>query len=115
MAGVAERGNFRPRLQFDAAVNTSATGYVEIYGTPPAGTPLTATLELSVAPNGPTLVSGTANVLLSNDADRRVATGDVAINTITPGDYVLRVVVKLDDRVLGQVSRTIRVVKGPGF
>jgi VWFA-related protein len=115
MAGVAERGNFRPRLQFDAAVNTSATGYVEIYGTPPAGTPLTATLELSIAPNGPTLVSGTANVLLSNDADRRVATGDVAINTITPGDYVLRVVVKLDDRVLGQVSRTIRVVKGPGF
>jgi VWFA-related protein len=111
MAGIADRGNFRPRLQFDAATTTAATGYVEIYGTPPTATPLSATLELAISPDAPALASTAVNVLMSSDADRRVATGDIAINAVTPGDYVLRVVVRIDGRVVGQAARTIRILK----
>ena len=53
------------------------TGYVEIYGTPPPGGVITAALELSIAPDGPALASGTANVLMSSEPDRRVATGEI--------------------------------------
>jgi VWFA-related protein len=113
MAGVAEKGNFRPRLQFDLTTASSATGYVEIYGTPPAGTSLAATLELAVAPTAQPLLAAPANVLMSADPDRRVVTGDIAINAVAPGDYVLRVVVKLDERVIGQATRVIRIVR-PG-
>ena len=111
MAGIAERGSFKPRLQFDVATYSSATGYIEIYGTPPPGTPLTATLELAVAANAQPLASSEANVLMSTDQDRRVATGDIAINTVAPGDYVLRAIVKLDGRAIGQAVRTIRIVR----
>jgi hypothetical protein len=110
MAGVAARGNFRPRLQFDLTATPSATGYAEIYGTPPAGATLTATLELAIAPNAQPLASAPANVLQSTDPDRRVATGDLEIKSVTPGDYVLRLVVKLDERVIGQATRVIRIV-----
>jgi VWFA-related protein len=109
MAGIADRGSFRPRLQF-SATNASATGYVEIYGTPPPGGSVTATLELALAADAPALASGTANILMSNDADRRVATGDVPIAGVAPGDYVIRAVVKLDGRVVGQAMRTIRIL-----
>lgn len=112
MAGIADRGNFRPRLQF-AATNTGVTGYVEIYGTPPPGGTIAATLELSIAPDGPALASGTANVLMSSDADRLVATGEIPLAAVTPGDYVLRAIVKLDGRVIGQATRTIRIFR-PG-
>ena len=110
MAGIADRGNFRPRLQF-AATNTGVTGYVEIYGTPPPGGTIAATLELSIAPDGPALASGTANVLMSSDADRLVATGEIPLAAVTPGDYVLRAIVKLDGRVIGQATRTIRIFR----
>ena len=113
MAGVAERGNFRPRLQFDLTATPSVTGYVEIYGTPPTGATLTATLELAIAPSAQPLASAPANVLLSADPDRRVATGDIELKSVTPGDYVLRLVVKLDERVIGQTTRVIRVLR-PG-
>jgi VWFA-related protein len=113
MAGIAERGSFKPRLQFDAATYATATGYIEIYGTPPAATPLTATLELAVAAGAPPLVSSEANILMSADPDRRVVTGDLAIATVAPGDYILRAVVKLDGRAIGQAVRTIRIVR-PG-
>jgi hypothetical protein len=113
MAGVAEQGNFRPRLQFDLTTAPAATGYAEIYGTPPAGASLSATLELAVAPTAQPLVSAPANVLMSADPDRRVATGDIAVKAVAPGDYVLRLVVKLDERVIGQATRVIRIVR-PG-
>jgi hypothetical protein len=100
-------------LQFDAATYATATGYIEIYGTPPAATPLTATLELAAAANAPPLVSSEANILMSADPDRRVVTGDLAIATVAPGDYILRAVVKLDGRAIGQAVRTIRIVR-PG-
>jgi hypothetical protein len=57
--------------------------------------------------------SAPANVLQSADPDRRVATGDIEIKSVTPGDYVLRVAVKLDERVIGQATRVIRVLR-PG-
>ena len=112
MAGIAERGSFKPRLQFDVATYASATGYIEIYGAAPAGA-LTATLELAVAANAQPLASAALNVLGTADADRKVATGDIPIGTVTPGDYVLRAVVKLDGKAVGQTVRTIRIVK-PG-
>jgi hypothetical protein len=52
-------------------------------------------------------------VLKSADPDRRVATGDIAVKAVAPGDYVLRLVVKLDERVIGQATRVIRIVR-PG-
>ncbi len=113
MAGVAERGNFKPRLVFDATAAAPATGYVEIYGAVPAGTPLTATLEIAAAAKTPALVSAPANVLMSADPDRRVVTGDIAIKTLAPGDYILRAVVQFDGRAIGQVARTIRIFR-PG-
>lgn len=112
MAGIAERGSFKPRLQFDVATYASATGYIEIYGATPTGA-LTATLELAVAANAQPLASAALNVLGTADADRKVATGDIPISTVTPGDYVLRAVVKLDGKAVGQTVRTIRIVK-PG-
>jgi VWFA-related protein len=113
MAGVAERGNFRPRLQFDLTATPSATGYAEIYGALPTGAALTATLELAIAPGAPPLASAPANVLLTADPVRRVATGDLEIKSVTPGDYVLRLVVKHDDRKIGQATRVIRILR-PG-
>ena len=110
MAGIADRGSFRPRLQF-SATNASATGYVEIYGSPAPGASVTATLELALAADAPALASGTANILMSTDADRRVATGDVPIAGVAPGDYVMRAVVRLDGRVVGQATRTIRIIR----
>ena len=110
MAGIADRGNFRPRLQF-AATSTGVTGYLEIYGTPPPGGTIAAAFDLSVAPDGPALASGAANVLMSSDPDRLVATGEIPLAGVAPGDYVLRGIVKLDGRVAGQATRTIRVLR----
>jgi 5-enolpyruvylshikimate-3-phosphate synthase len=40
--------------------------------------------------------------------DRRRATGVVPVGALKPGDYVVRAVVSLDGRPIGQLTRILR-------
>ena len=103
-AAVVPPGDYRLRV---AAVDTTGRRGAVDYEF------AAATLDLPIAPGAQPLISAPANVLLSADPDRRVATGDIELKSVTPGDYVLRLVVKLDERVIGQATRVIRVLR-PG-
>jgi len=107
MTGQFDRGNFSPRLLFESG-DASVSGYVELYGVLPPGSIVVATFEVASSVNGPPLESAVGRVLASPEADRLVATGDVALGKFPAGDYVLRAVVSANGQRIGHVSRTIR-------
>jgi VWFA-related protein len=103
--GVMFDRNFVSKLQF---INEpTAAGYFEIFGTPPPGT-LSMALELATTVDGPALVRVPGTIVNTAAIDRRRATGVVPVGTLKPGDYVVRAVVSLDGRPIGQLTRILR-------
>jgi len=107
MVGESDQGNFKPRMVVEsdlAAVN----GYVEFYGTLPSGSALTANFEVADRPDGPAIAAASGRVLASAQATRFVATGEVPLDKVGPGDHLLRIVLLVNDKPVTQVSRTFR-------
>lgn len=107
MAGALEGTTFRPRLSF-APQDAGAAGYLEFYGTLPSGAVLSARLEIAKTEDGPALASAPGSVLGAAEATRFVATGGVPLSGLAPGDYLLRVVISVNDKPVGRATRTIR-------
>ena len=107
MLGWNEAGAFRPRLLFDAAAQELAA-YLELYGSPPAGTPFGVVFEIAATADGPAIVSAGAQLFASSDPDRRVASGTLAISGLAPGDYVVRALATVNGATVGRTLRTLR-------
>ena len=107
MTGGTESGNFRPRLLLDPGA-TSVTGYVELYGVLPPGSNVTVVFDIAARSDGPSLNFAPGRVLSSADADRLVATGEVPVDTIQAGDYILRATLSVNGQSIGRVVRTIQ-------
>ena len=103
--GVSYEKNFVPKLQF--ALEPTANGYFELFGTPPAGT-LSVAMELSASEAGPPIVRVPGTVAETRDPERRRATGVVPIGRLAAGDYVLRAVLSLDGRPIATLTRILR-------
>ena len=107
MAGALENTTFRPRLTF-SPLDGGVAGYLEFYGTLPSGAVLSAKLEIAQSEDGPALASAPGSVLGAAEATRFVATGGVPLTGLAPGDYLLRVVISINDKPVGRATRTIR-------
>jgi hypothetical protein len=105
--GVADGGSFAGRLQF--ASEPAAIGYVEVYGVP-ATAQLSAQLEIADSPTGPALATAPTKILGDTPDGRRVILGGVSILQLPPGDVLFRMVVSLDGKPVGQVTRTLHKI-----
>jgi hypothetical protein len=81
---------------------------MEIYGTPPPGQALSVMYELAESPDGPTLASKKAVFELSADPDRFVPWAQLPIDSLKPGDYVIRGIVMLNGKEVGRALRALR-------
>jgi len=99
---------FAPRLEFrDEAI---AIGFLEVYGVPQGAT---VAVELDLAPTLDGTALATAGTLVdrSSAEDVRRAIGGFGIESLPPGDYLMRAVVSLDGKPVGKVTRTLRKTK----
>ena len=106
LLGLARDGGFTPRLQF--VTEPVVIGYVEMSGAP-AGSKVTATLELADAPNATARVAVPLRIE-AGAGGRYVGKAALAIGALPPGDYAVRAVVALDDHPPTRVIRTLRKV-----
>ena len=103
--GVSYERSFVPKLLF--VREPTANGSFEILGPAPAGT-LSVALELATTEDGPAIVRVPGAIAVTENADRRRATGVVPIGQLAPGDYVLRAIVSLDGRPIATLVRILR-------
>lgn len=107
--GTQAPSGFAPRLEFKN--EPTAIGMVQIYGVP-KGASVTVDLDVASTPEGVALATADTTVAPSKAAeDQRVAYGGFAIDTLPPGDYLMRAVVSLDGKPVGKVVRTLRKAK----
>jgi hypothetical protein len=107
--GTQTPGGFAPRLDFTQ--ESIAIGMVQIYGVPKGGT-IKVDLDVAATPDGTSLATADTTVAQSKAADdQRVAYGGFSIETLPPGDYLMRAVVSLDGKPVGKVVRTLRKSK----
>jgi hypothetical protein len=100
-----QSGGFAPRLLF--TTETVAIGLLEIYGVPKGGT-VTVNLDVVAAPDGQPLASAETQLGRGSVEDSRTAIGGFGIDSLPPGDYLMRAVVLLDGKPVGRVTRTLR-------
>ncbi|MEW5982249.1 MAG: hypothetical protein AB1806_07745 [Acidobacteriota bacterium] len=103
--GTRTTGRFAPKLLFrdDPALIT----YVEAYGVPKAAE-LSAVVELAATAEGPALGAVTASVLPGNEEETWQIQAGIALSQVPPGDYILRVLVVVDQKLVGKVVRGMR-------
>jgi hypothetical protein len=102
--GAARDGAFAPRLEF--AAEPAAVAYLELYGVP-AGADVTVMMELAPGAAAPAIAAVPARVQIASGT-RTVATADLPISDLPPGDVVVRAVVRIDKAEVGRVMRTLR-------
>ncbi|HXT70068.1 MAG TPA: VWA domain-containing protein [Vicinamibacterales bacterium] len=106
MLGVTSpAGAFAPKLLFGQG-DEDVTGYFELYG--PLSNELTIAWELLASPDGPALANGPFTVSGTADADRFVASGELPLLSVAPGDYIVRATVSVNGAVVGRLSRALR-------
>ena len=98
-----------PRLQFIS--DPAAMAYAELHGEPPAGTNLTARLELTRGEAEPPMMALRAHVGPTSEPARRVISGTIAVGALPPGDYLVRLLVNVDDQPVMTAVRTLRRAK----
>ena len=101
-------GGFEPQLAIDD--RAAVTGYIEMRGTPAAGTAISATFELAGSVEGPALVTIFGVIGRTASLDRWSARGAIPIGSYPPGDYVVRVTIKVNDQIAGRAVRALRKV-----
>ena len=100
------RGGFTPRLMFFQ--EPTAMGYFEVYGSVTNFEDVDVALELATTPEGPAIVRVPAILTPTQDPALRRASGVVPLSKYPVGDYVVRGVVTIDGKQVGQVTRTLR-------
>jgi hypothetical protein len=99
-------GTFLPELVIGD--RAAATGYLELQGSLPVGTAISATFELAADAAGPPLASVPGIVLPTETGTRLSARGAIPIGSFAPGDYVVRAIVKVDGAIVARVMRAVR-------
>ena len=95
-------------LQLEFGAEPTARASFDIYGGT-TGQRLSATLEVSRTLDGPAIAT-VPLALTRADETRVVATGTVPLGALSPGDYVVRGIIRLEDGTSGRVVRTLRKV-----
>jgi len=103
--GASNGATFGPRLEFGK--EPAAVAYLELYGRPgKAG--VAVSFEL-IGPDGERPLAAIQGRLRTTSYDDlRLATGEVPIATLPPGDYLVRAVVSVDGKEVGRAERTLR-------
>ncbi len=101
--GTIYDSRFTPKLVF--GTDQAAAVVVEVYGQAPGA--ITARADVVSVADGRVLSVGAAS-LAAGAGDRRTITGTVPIASLPPGDYLVRVVVSVDGRPVGQSTRMLR-------
>src|SRR5262245_23649610 len=100
-------------LQLEFGSEPTARASFDIYGGS-AGQRLSATLEIARDLDG--LPIATVPLALTRADDTRVvAAGTVPLGALTPGDYVVRGVIRLEDGTTGRVVGTLRTLTKSSF
>jgi hypothetical protein len=112
MLGDVAGDTFTPRLDFAGA--STASGYVEVYGTLATGTSLAVDFEIAGSADGPA-IARTSMVIKrgTGSSDRFIARGTLPIGSLMPGDFAARAIVKVNDQPIGRVTRTLRKSAAP--
>ena len=104
--GTQQQGaGFAPRLEF--TTEPVAIGLLEIYNVPKTAN-LTVNLDVVSAPDGQPLASAETQIGKGSSEDSRLAIGGFGIDSLPPGDYLMRAVVLLEGKPVGRVTRTLR-------
>jgi VWFA-related protein len=104
--GISRGGRFVPRLQF--ATDPAAMAYAELHGQPAAGANVTARLEVTRGDEQPPMMSLRTHVGPTNEPDRRIVSGTIAVGALPPGDYLVRAIVSVDEQPVMTAARTLR-------
>lgn len=107
--GVSNNGAFAPRLVFVS--EPAALGYFEIYGSPRSTTEITVKLELAETEEGPALLGVPASVRVAPAGDVRQVVGAIPLQSVEPGDYIVRAMINVDGRPAARIYRTLRKVR----
>lgn len=99
-------GGFSPKLLFDAS-DVGVVTYIEAYAVP-AGANVTAMLELARTEDGEALGTTEAQVRPGASDEHRLIVGGFSIDTLEPGDYVVRTVINIDGKPVGRAVATMR-------
>jgi hypothetical protein len=102
--GTAGQAGLTPVIQFGN--QSSAVAFLELYGRPTA--PLGAKIELAATPDGPALNAVPVAAAASSDPDRFTLTGTIPLDSLKPGDYVVRAIIGVQGQPEGRVLRTLR-------
>ena len=108
--GVLGEKGFSPQLQFTPA-DKFAVGVVEVYGVP-KGANLTAQYEILSDPSGPPIGADAGRLNNGPTEDTKMFLGGFGVETLQPGDYVMRIRISLDGKEVGTVTRTFRKTSG---
>ena len=106
--GTAATGRFRPKLQF--ADDPSLVAYFEVYGVPNA-TEVSAVFELATTRDGPAVGAVPGRIQPGAEEGAWQVSGGIGLSQVPPGDYLLRAIVTISGKPVGQVTRTLRKVK----
>jgi hypothetical protein len=99
---------FQPRIQFTN--EAAAIGMLEVYDVPNGGT-VTVDLDVASSSDGQPLATAETRVAKGSSDDAVRAIGGFGIDTLPPGDYLMRAIVKLNGTPVGRVMRTLRKAK----
>jgi hypothetical protein len=97
---------FKPLLQFGAEPAAMVT--FELYGKPPQQLPLK--IELASSADGPALLQAAPAGSGTSDPDRFIVSGTLALDSLAPGDYVVRATVGTPESGTALLTRTLRKV-----
>jgi hypothetical protein len=100
---------FRPLLQFGTEPSAMVT--FELYGKPPQQLPLK--IELASSADGPALLQAAPAGSGTSDPDRFIVSGTLALDSLAPGDYVVRATVGTPESGMALLTRTLRKVGKP--
>lgn len=105
--GLSRDGRLTPRLEF--ADEPSALASFAIYGGA-EGMAVTASLEIAATSDGPAIVSVPLAIQAQGDG-RFLAIGTVPLGALSPGDYAVRGLLRLENGATGRTMRTLRKVR----
>jgi hypothetical protein len=104
--GTTDQSGMTPVIQFGS--QSAATAFLELYGRPTA--PLGAKIEIADTPDGPALNAVPVAAAASSEPDRFTLTGTFPLDSLKPGDYIVRAIIGVQGEPQGQVVRTLRKV-----
>src|SRR5262245_1608303 len=104
----AQGAGFSPRLEF--TTETVAIGLLEVYDVPKGGT-VTVDLDVAASSDGQAFARAETQIGKGSGEDAVMAIGGFGIESLAPGDYLMRATVKLDGKAVGRVIRTLRKAK----